>query len=497
MKIILTILCLFLCNSLQSQGMNDERKIKVYPITRGVYNLYDTTFYKYVNQSSLASLDSFKRMAIESLKSQSNYSGIIKAQPDFLTKFEGSMSDPIKASEIFNSRGIYLSIDSAKIRTLLKPLTSFDLEQISKIRNQFNNVNSVWNINLSDFKTIPLRDSYGQLEMFVVNKMATSIDQQIDGDYVFNYSPIYVGNKEFNSNIPYCYFSILDGKPNGTALFLLPSGDTLAYGNYRNGKQDGKWHITIPYSYTNNTSNSLKQLQIGNVFLDIYGNLKDSIESGWGEYVIEFKEGVPHGIYEFYQNSVLRSKGVLAEGTPIGAWEIYFSNGQLANRINLRQIPITLPDDYVFPEMLDANQLLGTNIKDSDNLPFGNTRINIIGLDDGFYDIDYDYYGNIIGDIGKSNVDLITLTSDNKRLLKFENEFNAFYKNAELFFSMELSDFGKTIQMTEKIYAENGEILCVWSFNKHYTKAKYILFNGKKPSFIRYYGKTKNHSKKS
>src|SRR5690554_2307104 len=186
-----------------------------------------------------------------------------------------------------------------------------------------------------------------------------------DGKYVMHY--------EGDKKIPYSIFELKDHKMNGEAVYFSPTGDTIAFGTFKNDRQIGEWMVRRPFYKVPFKSNE-------------YGRLtQDTVK--WCTYFITITNNTLDGAFSYYEGNKLKTKGFLKQGQPIGAWSIYHDNGQIANKFNILYHPVHLDKDsivlYSSLSLIDKNHPKFSPFPppSEDLLPYGNSNATLIGLD--------------------------------------------------------------------------------------------------------------------
>src|SRR5690554_98959 len=488
-SLIIIIFLSFSSVSIFSQDkIETENDLFVYSITKKVDNHFDSTFFGKAYRLSIQELETSREKVVEKRMKHPDLDSILLRNPDYFSDLKKELSDPIQLQNYFHWEGIYLSVDGVGIE-YFDTATFKELYEESINEFKENEIGTTFSWDLKDFESIPLISWYGQWAgiQIIAHKNRVDTNQLENGRYVMFYEPIYDYKKDsFSPKVPYCYFEIKNHKPNGKALFLTHLGDTLAMGSYVNGIQEGEWKINLPCS---NVPKSLdvsyeRLLLNGKIFhdsvpRDIYGRMKYKFpleyEFGWCNYKLNFVKGKIEGDFIFKQDGDLRSKGSMKNNKPIGNWNFYYKNGQLANSFTLREEPLELNDKSVYPivsnhiycDLENAVPYSPKGPECIDVLPVGNKKSTIIGLHDLFYINKFEGYDPPLG----NEVQFFQGNDYRGRKMLVIDEFKAYYENGDTYFKMKINNDGKLAFFSSKIYDEKGDLLVEWFINKNQTKA--------------------------
>ncbi|MBI3133981.1 MAG: hypothetical protein HYZ14_04825 [Bacteroidetes bacterium] len=255
-----------------------------------------------------------------------------------------------------------------------------------------------------------------------------------DGDYVFYYEPFY--DRETDSWIndrAFGHFTISQRYLNGQSLFYSPYGDTIASGNYLNGRRESTWHYKIPID----------------TITDVLG-LYSPVSNVFCEYEIDFHNGLMNGNYEFKVNNVLRAKGEMLNDKLIGFWQIFHKNGMLSNSLFLVENPIELSVKKKY-RFVDTK---------TGSLPFGTKAMIIPGLNTK---------------LESESFQLIMFTSPGTAEIYLDKEFKAYYESGQLMYHMVI-DKGNVVS-GDTLFHPNGLPLYVWDFSTSKKRGKFYIYD--------------------
>ena len=519
MKYLVAFLLIWVCFvGFSQEGIQDgdqntsDDELIVYPIKKFVNNYYDSSIREKLYKKSLSTFEESKEIVIQKMASDKNMDVSDLKKTDYYPEIEASFSDPLEVNRRFKAYDVpALNVMGANFKNRDTSFLRVIYEQGKNQKdNKIKKTTIKWEV--YDFKSIPTKKypNYEVPQILDVQNIITDIKILKDGKYVMYYEPIYDNeNQSFLIDKPFCFFEIKNYTTNGEAVFLTHLGDTIAKGNYLNGKQHGNWEIKLPYSKIPNSIDlDYWKIQVNGELLVGESKIEGSAnKTGWCQYNLEYQEGILNGKFTFKIDNQVRSIGSIIDNKPIGNWKFYYNNGQLANSLNLLKKPVYLNENIIYPttfnmQICDTANLVpySPNIPPCfDLLPMGNSRSSFLGLTLDFYlssqtPVTLEFGKNYIrqnngyikeeGDPYISdeynyheNKDLVILydRTSLERKLYTVGLFEAYHKNGQPYFSLEVNNNGEIIDFSEKIYDKDSNVIEEWYFNSKKNKAINIL----------------------
>ncbi len=453
MKFIYLFLFCFLYSESKAQ-ISDS--VQTYYLSKEVRITYSSDFAKKIYQKSISDFDLFKQEAIRKMHEGIDLAARLKKDSNYLLKLEDLFKNPNEVNRLSRALGLEIYIDEI-------PVSTYDTTG-----------NRLWYERTLDASYS--KDSSKTICYYTIDQLLSGPTEQesaynplldfsnvIDGSYVMYYQPIYSDKLEgFHKNIPYCNFSVLNKKIDGSLVFLYPNGDTLSYGHFVNGNRDGLWKMYLPIISRTGYSATF--------FVTMNGTdlepIKDKVV-----YSFEYRDGILNGEYFFSENGVLRANGKFENNVPVGKWEVYHKNGQLSNRIHFIRTPSIIPATVIYPKII-GTVFINERSRYVSELPSGTMYLVIPGLVDQLVEQEPSVYEEKwikLYEFGLPENNLVYK-------LYFTGVYEAYYDNGNLFFKLTISEDGKSISFPREIYDRNGGLIQKWKLNKKGSKGRVVYY---------------------
>lgn len=166
------------------------------------------------------------------------------------------------------------------------------------------------------FKKAARANPYPLLEQnYRINyDLIPALDPIPDGKYVQLFNdfclPDKKGNCEYQREVVAAVFTLKDNMLHGNAVWMNVKGDSLKYGDFKNGLKDGVWVLEdrdAPYSISEYSAEAY--IEDGHPFIDT------TVE------IMNFENGVLSGDYKKFERSEYPiEEGTFLNGEPVGEW---------------------------------------------------------------------------------------------------------------------------------------------------------------------------------
>lgn len=494
------ILSLFSFSVCAQKGLKIDNGRYVYRNTMNINNQFDTTFLIQLHKLNNKNYEKAKRILFQKIKESEDTKQLISKDPNYFVNLKKKLnSDTLKTLIAFNRYSIDLKTASGlhfyffyhkDWERLMKQVKTDESEGKKGSTLQWFPIDFIPNnhgpICLSAY------DYY--LSAYRIYSSRKIGDLFPDGKYVSYYEPIYQYNKQkFITKKPFCYFEAKNQKWNGKSVYFSPLGDTIAKGNYVDGKQDGKWMMKFPFERVPKG----QQFHFcgittaaGKIFCEKHPinaprcnrikTIQGKKEKGWCTYKVGFDHGKLNGIYRLYLNGHLVADGTIKENKPVGTWKYYYENGQLATSFTLRDKPIIInKPDKIYPLMPD-NQVCNSDTSVCKAIfPMGNVTTKFLGLSQFIYDPFEPINVLDSGLLKKKSLNsrgFYRLDLDNHVHTAIKGLFQSYYKNGVPYFKMKVNDSGQVTYFSPRVYDEHKNVIQEWKFNKDRSVARVTYY---------------------